>query len=184
MNLYISDLHIGHSNVLRFDNRPFKSVEEMDKKLIENINNVATRADHLYILGDLLWKNTDENFDLLKNVKPNMHLITGNHDRVNNSQFKKLFEEIVPYKEVKDIVDGKEYHLILSHYPLAFWNKQHHGTIHLYGHVHNTIEEDIYQSYIDAINNKDIKCSAYNVGCMYWNYTPVTLKQILENKER
>ena len=35
MNYYISDLHIGHENILRFDNRPFADVSEMNNKLIE-----------------------------------------------------------------------------------------------------------------------------------------------------
>ena len=29
MNYYISDLHIGHENILRFDNRPFADVNEL-----------------------------------------------------------------------------------------------------------------------------------------------------------
>ena len=33
-NFYISDLHIGHENILRFDNRPFADVNEMNNKLI------------------------------------------------------------------------------------------------------------------------------------------------------
>lgn len=32
MNYYISDLHIGHENILRFDNRPFADVNEMNKQ--------------------------------------------------------------------------------------------------------------------------------------------------------
>ena len=34
MNLYISDLHFGHTNVIRFDHRPFSDVKEMDHALI------------------------------------------------------------------------------------------------------------------------------------------------------
>ena len=34
MNFYIADMHLGHKNVLKFDNRPFLSVSEMDKVLI------------------------------------------------------------------------------------------------------------------------------------------------------
>lgn len=37
-NFYISDLHIGHENILRFDNRPFADVNEMNNKLTENWN--------------------------------------------------------------------------------------------------------------------------------------------------
>lgn len=43
-NFYISDLHIGHENILRFDNRPFADVNEMNNKLIENWN-ARVRSD-------------------------------------------------------------------------------------------------------------------------------------------
>ncbi len=32
---FTSDLHFGHENVLRFDNRPFETVEEMKECLKE-----------------------------------------------------------------------------------------------------------------------------------------------------
>lgn len=33
---YISDLHFGHSNIIRFDMRPFESTEEMDRELVKD----------------------------------------------------------------------------------------------------------------------------------------------------
>lgn len=45
MNRYISDLHFGHANILKFDNRPFRNTEEMETALIENWNNTVSAGD-------------------------------------------------------------------------------------------------------------------------------------------
>lgn len=34
---YISDWHYGHANVIAFDNRPFKSLLEMDEALVDHL---------------------------------------------------------------------------------------------------------------------------------------------------
>ena len=77
-NYYISDLHILHKNVLNcegssnFDNRPFKTFEEMHETLINNVNNVCGRSDHLYLVGDIAWKVNDESISLISRIKPNI----------------------------------------------------------------------------------------------------------------
>ena len=37
--LFTGDLHFGHENVLKFDGRPFDTVEEMDAELVRRWNN-------------------------------------------------------------------------------------------------------------------------------------------------
>ena len=59
-NFYISDLHIGHANVIKFDNRPFKDVDEMFEILVRNWNSIVTKEDTVYILGDFIWKKESE----------------------------------------------------------------------------------------------------------------------------
>lgn len=124
MNYYISDLHLFHKNVTNegsnFDNRPFDTLEEMHKVIKENWNSKITNADHVYILGDLAWKENEDAIELVSTLRGNKHLILGNHDKATDQRFKQLFVEIENYKEAKDMIDGKEYHVVMSHFPLAF----------------------------------------------------------------
>ena len=46
MIYYIADMHFGHKNVLRFDNRPFADTELMDEVLIHNWNERVNRRGY------------------------------------------------------------------------------------------------------------------------------------------
>ena len=48
-----SDWHIGHKAVIEFSNRPFKSVEDMHRVLINNYNSTVGTHDICYFLGDM-----------------------------------------------------------------------------------------------------------------------------------
>lgn len=88
-NYYISDVHLFHKNVTaegsNFDNRPFKTLEEMHETIKTNWNNTVTNADHVYILGDLAWKENEDVISFVSKLKGNKHLIVGNHDRVKDN---------------------------------------------------------------------------------------------------
>ena len=45
MNLYISDLHFGHKNVILFEHRPFSDVDTMDHCLIQLWNSRVSAED-------------------------------------------------------------------------------------------------------------------------------------------
>ena len=47
-----SDTHFGHANIIRLCNRPFKDVEEMNEKLIENWNKVVPEDGTVFHLGE------------------------------------------------------------------------------------------------------------------------------------
>lgn len=194
MNYYISDMHFFHKNVTKegnnFDNRPFNSLTEMHQYMKEKWNSKITNGDTVYILGDIAMRGTNEELiALVAQLKGRKVLIKGNHDDVSDMRYKNIFEEIYDYKEITDYVDQDAYKLVLSHYPILMWNGQHRGTIHLYGHTHNTYENEFYQECLRKLNMEMLmrseKCydiaRAYNVGCMmpYMNYEPRTLKEIL-----
>lgn len=54
-NWVTSDLHFGHKNIIKYENRPFKDIEEMDKAIIELWNKTVKKDDKIYILGDFSW---------------------------------------------------------------------------------------------------------------------------------
>lgn len=197
MIYYICDLHLFHKNVTdegtNFDNRPFKTLDDMHGIIKKNWNGRITGADHIYLVGDACWKHNEDSIALMSQLKGNKHLIAGNHDYIDDQRYRQLFVEICDYKEIKDTIDGKQYGVVLSHFPIAFWNHQHKYTrdckehknwsIQLYGHVHDSIEEKIFQNFIRELNDKyNIACEAYNIGCMmeYMNFMPRTLKEIRE----
>lgn len=80
MNRYISDLHFGHANILKFDNRPFRNTEEMETALIENWNSTVSAGDTTYILGDFCWGKEPDWKRIVPLLNGNKVLIRGNHD--------------------------------------------------------------------------------------------------------
>lgn len=175
---YISDLHLGHKNILAFDNRPFFSLEEMTETIISNWNSVVGKNDSVYVLGDMFWNNAEIPIVLprLNGVK---FLVKGNHDRVNE-EMKKHFIWIKDYAVIKD---GSE-HVVLCHYPIAHWIGADYGYIHLYGHIHNGRDTGPFDEYAQQMREHGFPYKCANVGCMLHDYTPVTLDDLeLRNNE-
>ena len=86
-------------------------------------------------------------------------LVRGNHDYFHDERYLQLYEEICDYKEIEDTAGGKEYRLVLFHYPIFRWKNMGHGTILLYGHTHNSLEDDYYQGCLDKMAEEE--CSRH-----------------------
>ncbi len=173
MNLYIGDLHFGHKNVIMYDQRPFASVEEMDAVLIELWNSRVRKDDHVYILGDLCYKNKRPEEWYLKQLYGHKHLIMGNHDKhlLRNENAMKYLESVDQLLFLND--GGKQ--IQLCHYPLAEWNHFHRGSYLIYGHIHNRTDGTF--QYMKTLNR------ALNAGCMINNFTPASLKELIQNNQ-
>ena len=134
-SFYISDLHFGHFNIIRYDNRPFRNVDEMDNTLINNWNRAVSNDDFVYILGDISWHDEDKTAEIFKKLNGTKILVKGNHDNIKpNSKLAKCFTSIQDYAE---LYLSKKDKVVMSHYPMPFWNGQFRDAVHLYGHVHN-----------------------------------------------
>lgn len=168
---YISDLHLGHDNIIRHCNRPFKNAEEMDKVLIDNWNSVVTDKDDVYILGDFAFRFERGKLEqYLSALKGRKYFILGNHDKeIRKLKHNDQFVWIKDYAEISD--NGRR--VILSHYPMVEWNGYFRNSIHLYGHIHNNVENQAYKIVAQLQN-------AYNVGADILDFTPQTLDDVIK----
>ena len=181
---FTSDLHFGHENVIRFDNRPFETVDEMDAELIRRWNAKVDRGDLVYVLGDMIWKTKNSTAqNLIENLNGQIILIRGNHDRfLSNAKAKNCLAAVKDYDDIcVTLDDGTNRRCVLSHYFIPMYNGHRYQGIHLHGHSHFTDEADYEIDLAAWLNAEGIRNEIYNVGCMYWNYEPVTLDEIIHH---
>ena len=194
MIFYIADCHFFHGALNnKMDKRGFADIEEMNEYMIDKWNNKVTNADTVVILGDLSLGKVEETNELIHRLKGKLCLITGNHDKYATSpDFDSgRFEWIDNYREVTD----SQKKVICCHYPIPFYDgqyrKRHNAdpkTYMLYGHVHETRDEDLMKQIIDLIrqtpyypigseNESTIPCNMINCFCKRSDYTPLTLAE-------
>lgn len=141
---FTSDHHFGHRNIIKFSNRPFASVEEMDAALIKRWNDKVGPDDEVYHLGDVGLTSNTNLATILEQLNGKIYLIKGNHESAA-MHCSNRFEWIKEYFEltVKDAEAHKgEQFIVLFHYAIKEWNASHHGTWHLYGHHHGSLADD------------------------------------------
>ena len=155
---FTSDLHLGHANIIRYCNRPFKSVEEMDTALITNWNSLVGPDDDIYVIGDFSMGKTPAP-SYLERLMGRKHLIWGNHD---SKQVRELphWASSQPYHEMN--IDHR--FVVLCHYKFDVFNRSHRGGLQLFGHSHGSMPGNSQQ---------------LDVGVDCWNYKPVTFTEIL-----
>jgi len=171
---FTSDLHLNHANIIKYNNRPFVNVVEMNKQLITNINSVVKSNDELYILGDFAFAQKRQTNEYLDDIQcKNVFLIKGNHDSFlkDRDTVELNFKGIYQYYELN--YNGISF--ILFHYPIAVWNKKHFGSIHLYGHVHT------YEG--GRKIPTELLYNSWNVNCEFWNYKPMPITYFVINRD-
>lgn len=154
----ISDTHFGHENIIRYCDRPFNNVKEMDKAIIDNWNSVVGKDDLVIHLGDVSFYNKDKTRHIITNLNGRKMLIMGNHDNHSESFYKDCgFHTVSRFPIV-----WNEFYL-LSHAPLALSETTPY--FNFYGHVHND------SKYVDTLTSKCVSVERTN-------YTPIFIMEM------
>ena len=185
MRYYIADCHFFHNSLnYQMDCRGFADAEEMN-----NWN------DEVVILGDFSYGKAEETNKVLEQLKGILCLVEGNHDQFGHRKGYNAarFKWIRPYTELND----NNRKVILCHYPILCYNDQYlfdgNGnprTYMLYGHVHNTWDEELMAQAQSLAKQQvrrrrdgteyNLPCQMINCFCMYSDYTPLTLDEWIE----
>lgn len=156
---FTSDWHLGHANVIKFDNRPFTDVEHMEKVLANNFNSTVPTDGVTYFLGDIGLCKSDSIKNVIKRLNGTKVLVLGNHDKGVNAMYNSGFDVVLhgavlvitghrvtmshcPLKGVrrentegmKNSMPGENWHGESRHDNYTFENI---GQFHLHGHIHS-----------------------------------------------
>ena len=166
---FTADTHFHHKNIIKYEDRPFTSIEEMNETMIKKWNAKVKPNDSIYIIGDFIFSDGETANKLIKRLNGRKQLIKGNHDSFlrDRSFDRSLLEWVKDYYLLR--INNMKF--ILFHYPIQVWDCKHHDSIHLYGHVHSN--KDNHHPLLIELGK------AYNVGVDVNNYEPISLEEVL-----
>ncbi|MBO5435418.1 phosphoesterase [bacterium] len=155
-------LHFGDEQVLRYEDRPFVNVKDMDEKLIENWNKTVSPNDTCYVLGDVGVYDMVEMKNIVSRLNGRKILITSERDakRADNFWRNVGFDTVL---RVDAVVIDQFY--VLSDTPPNYMNRNV-PWVWIYAHVRRS---EMYQN-----------TTSYSacVSSDRWDYTPVNLKHV------
>ena len=168
---FTADTHFNHANIIKFCDRPFNDVEQMNETLINNWNGIVSKDDTVFHLGDFCLGGAAEWTKLLDRLNGKIYLILGNHDLKNIRQgFIQLFEHV----SMQMFITVDKQKMYLSHYPFLCFEGGYKEVWQLFGHVHTRKNN----TGIDAERLQYLYPTQYDVGVDNNDFTPVSYEQV------
>ena len=153
MHFFTADQHYGHANIIRFCDRPFSSVEEMDRELIRRHNEVVGPDDTVIHAGDFAYRNTRA-----PRATSRSSTATTSWSAAAAGWLDVTAREILELE-----IEGQP--LVVCHYAMRTWPRSHYGSWQLHGHSHGSLEPQGKQ---------------WDVGVDQNDFTPVSFTQLKE----
>jgi calcineurin-like phosphoesterase family protein len=150
---------VSHRNIITYCNRPFATVSEMNKALIDNWNKVVRKEDKVIMNGDFALSGKDKIIEIGQQLNGRKTLILGNHDGASlKTYYDAGFEMVSKYPIVV------EEFFIVSHMPQYI---QENGVyVNIFAHVHNNLAF------------KDVSARSFCTSAERINYTPILFEDI------
>lgn len=153
---FSADCHFNHANIIKYCNRPFKTIEDMNETIVCNWNKTVKRDDLIYHVGDFAYKGQKNAQYWEKRLNGSIVHIRGNHDK--NNGVKTLLDKCMMFFGGKDV--------FVQHHPPKVIPM---CDFCLCGHIHDKWKYKM-------LDNVPV----INVGVDVWNFEPVKLENILK----
>lgn len=174
---FTADLHFGHENIIRYTNRPYASVSEMNAALIDNWNSVVSPDDEVWVLGDVALGRIAETLPLVTELAGHKHLAPGNHDRCWPYRRNAHLTDLAMYTDVGFEVHDPEVTLSLGirqvrlcHFPTTGDSRSEDR----YASCRPTPQPEEWLLHGHVHNQWQFLARQVNVGVDVWNYRPVS----------
>lgn len=143
MFFFTADEHYDHRNILKYCQRPFANVQEMNDELIRRHNEVVKPGDTVIHIGDFTLGSLGTALNFMKQLKGTHIFIPGSHDR--------WMEAPEAFAAVSDLghvlypshLWTRNFNggicLSTCHYAGRSWPKSHYNSWLLYGHSHGKL---------------------------------------------
>lgn len=156
---FTADQHFGHANIIKFCNRPFSSVSEMDDEIIKRHNEVVGDNDVVIHAGDFTLHNSTSYVykKYINKLKGDNIFLQGSHDKWTKST---VFKNNYIWQKN---IEGQ--YVVVCHYAMRVWPRSHYNSWQLYGHSHGRLEPVGKQWDVGVDNN---------------NFYPVSFDQLVE----
>ena len=125
----ISDTHFGHRRIIEFEAaaRPFASIEDHDRALVERWNATVKPKDTVWHLGDVFFgKDGHAVLSALHGLKK---LVLGNHDHYPLEVYQRYFSKVYGAAEFGGCV--------LTHVPVHPGQLERRYRLNIHGHMHS-----------------------------------------------
>lgn len=179
MDFFTADTHFGHVNILRYCDRPFASVEEMDAALIARWNRRVAPEDTVYHLGDFALGLKARWPEYRRQLNGRIVFILGNHDAPQDAFLQMLLPDDAWHTDCL-YQSGDGLQISLAHIPPGQDGSQPERRRPSRANSFPEIRADLwFCGHVHGLWRTDPATGCVNVGGDVWNYEPKTLDEIL-----
>ena len=171
MRYFTSDWHLNEKRIGEFNPffRPFKSIEEQNNTIINNMNSIIKKDDTLIHIGDIAMDL--DGLKLLDKIKcKDRTLIRGNYDIQFENELSKYFDRVIDSGlitidinselKLKKKININGFVAKLNHYPTKIYDDE----FGIFGHIHGLWK---------------VQPNMVNVSVDAWHFNPVSEFEII-----